>query len=574
MKFFYRVVFVCLLLASQYKICNAKDLNIIEVKDLKGGIQKTLPMDEPNKVLKGRVENQAEFHVLNDIQLNINDVKGPGKASSSLTDGTTYLENMNIYGKGNLGKLDYNFNIGGKATNDNRVELRGMTFTSLQGQAKYGNNTVTGGDVFESFSQYSLNTTLKGASYKYYNADDNLPDVTVVFGNAYPKWENAFKLKDYHMMQRRAYGVNLRHDLTPKLNAGISYLRSDDSDRQADTDTLYNNNIYSLDYEYKPIKGLTVRGESAFSQTKNQAGINEIKHTLFGNAHRIETIAQGGPSRVNLVYERVNPKFETFLGSASQDRQKASAKWKYKYSKNITLNSGFTWFQNSLSNSANRNDNYKPELGVNIKRLFNRKYSEADISFKFDKRTGKRPVNFDHYTNLSYRDRLGFVDMDNNFGFAQYRTSGNARNTYDFNYSTSLGTRHNLGAVVLKPSINAGSNFIEDEILNKIDKIIEYSIGLGMDIPKHKITSNFKFGQNILASPQGDCSNKLFTSISFYYKPSFLGKLNSSTIFLRASINDFNFETRSRNFAEKSISMGLNIPIDLFVGKKNKVERL
>lgn len=574
MKKSLRVVLLCLTLVAQTQVSKAKELNVIEVKDLKGGVQKTTPVETEPKVLKGRIENQAEFHILNEIQLNLNSVKGPGKDSSSLTRGTTYLENMNLYGKGNLGKLEYNFNIGGKATDDKRIELKGMTFTSMQGQAKYGNNTLTGGDVFESFSQYSLNTTLKGASYKYYNPDDNLPDVTIVFGNAYPKWENAFKYKDYRMIQRRAYGVNLRHNFTPKLDIGLSYLRSDDSDRQTDTDTLYNNNIYSFDYEYRPIKGLTVRGESAFSQTKNQAGIDEIKHTLFGNAHRIEAIASGGPSRVNLMYERVNPKFETFLGSASQDRQKASAKWKYRYNKNITFTSGFMWYQNSLENVASRNNNYKPEIGVNIKRLFNRKYSEADLSFKFDQRTGKKPTEFDHYTTLSYRDRFGFVDMDNNFGFAQYRTSGNARNTYDYNYSTSLSSRHKIKGIVLKPSINAGSNFVEDELLNKIDKIIEYSVGMGVDIPKHKITSNIKFGQNMLASPQGDSSMKLFSNVSFYYKPSFLGYFNNSTIFLRAGINDYNFDTRSRNFGEKYVSMGLNIPIDLFVGKKKKIERI
>jgi hypothetical protein len=369
-------------------------------------------------------------------------------------------------------------------------------------------------------------------------------------------------------MQRVGYGANVRHNLTPNLDLGLSFLRSQDDERQSDSDPMYGNNIYSFDYEYRPIQGLTLRGESAFSQTNRQLEFGADHHTYFGHAQRIEAIAQGGPSRVNLEYEYVTPKFETFLGSASQDREKAKINWKYKYNKNISFNTGVLWFMNKLNDEENRTQNWKPEFGINIKRLFNRKYSDVDLTFKFDRKSGVGSRSFDHFTNLSYRDRFGMFDVDNNFGFTSYNTNKNSRESYDYNYNTSISTRKTFGLFVFKPSINAGTNFVDDEINNKVDKIIEYSTGMGIDIPKYKITSNWKFGQNILNSGTGDNSNKLFTNISIYYKPSFLGYFNNSTIFLRAMINDFNFQTNTRNFCEKSISMGLNIPVDLFIGKK------
>jgi hypothetical protein len=572
---------LCLALNLSTNIVQSKELDVIEVKDLKGGVQKTLPT-EPKKdtttLLKGRVQNQAEFHILNEIQLNINDVRGPGKDSSSMTDGTNYFNNLNIYGKGNLGKLNYQFNMGGRATSDNRVDVKGLNLTTLQGKANYGSHTVSAGDVFESFSQYSLNTNLKGASYKFVNTEDNLPDVTAVYGMAYPRWDSMFRAKDVRTMQRAGYGANARHEILPNLTTGFSFLRSQDGERQSDSDPLYENNIYSFDYEYAPAKEFTLRGESAFSRTHKMASISSEHDGYYGSAHRAEAILSGKNDRVNLEFERVSPTFETFLGSAAQDREKAKVKWKHKHSKNVTFNSSFLWYMNKLRDgqSSDRNQYYRPEVGVNVKRLFHRKYSEADLVYRFDRRAGKTPHAFDQYTNLNYRDRFGFLDVDTNMGLNTYNTSSNQRETYEYNYSTALSSRHNVGIFVFKPSLNAGTNFVDDDLNNTVDKIVEYSAGLGIDVPKYKVTSNMKFGQNILNTGiAGGNNDKMFANISIYYKPSFIGYLNNSTLFIRFVINDFNFQTRSRNFSERSIVMGFNMPIDLFVGKpKKKPERL
>lgn len=500
--------------------------NIIEIKDLKGGVKKIESAEKPlpgvvtqqeeSTVLKGRIENKAEFHVLNEIQLNINDVTGPGKASSSLSDGVKYMENMNLYGKGNLGEFDYQFNLGGRATNDDRIDPRSMTVTSLQGKAQFRDHILSAGDVFESFSQYSLNTNLKGTSYKFYNNEDSLPDVTLIYGYAYPRWDSFFRATNARAMQRIGYGLNLRHDFTPNFDAGFSFLRSQDDERQFTSESLYDNNIYSIDFEYRPIPGLTVRGETAYSHADRQIQDGDPHSSYFGHAHRIEAIGDGGPSRVTLEYERVSPKFETLLGSAAQDREKFKARWKYKYNKNITFNTAFMWFMNNLNDADERTHNYKPEFGVNVKRLFNRRYSDLDLVFKFDRRTGSGTRAFDHFTTLNYRDRFGFLDLDQSLGFTSFNTNKDRREAYEYNYHTSLSSRHNFKGIVFKPSVNAGTYFIDDTIFNTTDKIVEYSAGLGLDIPKHKITSNWKFGQNMLNSGQGDNSNKMFTNISIY----------------------------------------------------------
>lgn len=526
-------------------------------------------MLEP-QLLKGHIENYAEIHIINDIQLNINDVKGPGRASSSLTDGTRYIENINLYGKGKLGKLEYLFNAGGRATSDDRVDIKGMSLTSLKGQATYEDHTVTVGDVFESFSQYTLNTSLKGASYKFYDETDNLPEFTAVYGYAYPRWDSMFKSEDVQTMRRRAYGANLRKSLTDKLDLGVSYIGSMDGDRKSDSEIQYRNNVYSTDYEYRPIPGLTIRGENAFNNGEKQYDPTRRYSSYFGHAHRVEAIGVGGPSRVTLGYEYVNPKFESLLGSAAQNRQKANAKWKYNIAKNTTMDTSFLWYQTGLNKGKQSIHTFRPTLGFTQRRFLNRRYAQAGVGYRLNMSDGNYSKSNDHFIDMTYRDRFGFLDMDNPFGFTNYNTSKRGRQTFEYNYHTTLSSRHKAGMFVFKPSVSAGTNFIDDEIRNSLDKITDYSVGLGIDVPKYKLTTNMKFGQNILNTGRAVDSNKLFTNISIYYKPTFIGFLNGSTFFIRVALNDFNFSTRTRNFTEKSISMGMNIPVDLFIGKKKQ----
>lgn len=552
----------------------AKELDVIELDNFKGGVEENQMTEEESSqeddLLKGKVEKFTELHILNDFQIDMNEVSGPGAASSSLSDGFMYMENLNMYGKGKIGKFEYVFNAGGRATNDPRVDIKGLTLTSLRGQATYEDHTFTAGDVFESFSQYSLNTNLKGFSHRFVNHTDNKPDVTAVFGYAYPRWDSFFKADNVQTLQRRAYGLNIRKDINPNLDIGLSYVRSDDDDRHVASEALFDNNIYSIDYEYRPIPGLTIRGENAFNNGEHQLVMFGNRASYFGHAHRIEAIGVGGPSRVTMGYEYVNPKFQTLVGSAIQGRQKANAKWKYKIAKNTTMDTAFLWYQTRLGQGAASVQTFRPEIGFTQNRFLNRRYAQAALSYKLNMSDGNHLKSNDHFVNINYRDRVGFVDMDNQFGFNTFNTTKRNRESYEYNYHTSLSSRHRAGIFVFKPSVSAGSYFIDDEIRNSLDKIIEYAVGLGIDMPKHRISSNIKFGQNMLSTRTGDSSSKYFTNISIYYKPAFVGFLNSSTFFIRVAINDFNFATRSRNFAEKSISMGMNMPVDLFVGKKRE----
>ena len=129
--------------------------------------------------LASNVHAENEFHLSNEFFVTHNSVTDQGNASSSLTEGFRYLNVLGINGNGKISQFDYNFNIGGKATDDTRNDPMTFSLTNLQGKITNKIHTINFGDTFESFSQYSLSTALKGASYRFFDEVANTPEITI-----------------------------------------------------------------------------------------------------------------------------------------------------------------------------------------------------------------------------------------------------------------------------------------------------------------------------------------------------------------------------------------------------------
>ena len=501
----------------------------------------------------------AEIRASNELSAVYNDASGPGKAGSSLTEGLNFLEVLNLYGSGSAGAWDYSWNAGAKATDDERSDAKKVSLMNLQGRLTDKTHTVTAGDVFESFSQYSLATSLKGASYRFAKEGSKLPELTAVFGSAYPRWDALWHDPVTRTVNRQAAGLRLRQQLGGDLWAAASYVGTKDTARVAAADALYDAKNYGVDFGYNPIPGLTVSGEYSASDYDEATGGTSEK----GAAARFEITGDADPSRVTLEYENVHPDFLSPLGSATPDRRKLKAKWRYKHSKRVTFNSGLLWYRNNLDNNvaAGTTYNWKPELGVSVKKPFaSRAYSNADLSYKFDRKFGGGSSGADHYLNASYRDRLGALDSDTNLGYTLYRTKTAVRDASEINFNTSLSSRHEVKSVVLKPAVNLGTWYSKDELADETDKLYEYSLGLGLDAPGADFTSDLRAGANTLkkSAAGADDSSRFFASLSAYWRPKLLANLNESTLFLRAGFNDYAFTTASRDFREKSLTIGLN----------------
>ena len=495
-----------------------------------------------------------ELHFSNDLSLTYSDIAGPGRSNTSLTQGTRYTNLLNTNGNGKAGGYDYNFSVGGKATDDKRNDIKVFSLTNLQGRLSNGVHTFNLGDTFENFSQYALATSLKGASYKFAQPGTNLPEVTGIFGYAYPRWDNFYGDHAVRVVERQAFGGRIKQPLGADLWGGASMVRSVDTHRRSSSDPLENANVYTGDWEYKPIPGLTVAGEHSWSNTGESPSEGAANTSFNGNAQRVEAVGDADPSRVSLEMERVSPKYETLLGAATPDRLKANAKWRYLATKRVTVNSGMLWFRDDVEGQkAAPTHNWQPELGVTVKALAGRPYASTGLNYKFSRRYGPAQDSADHFFNLNYKDRFWELDNDTNLGYTFYSAN---RDSKEYTYNTTLSTRKTAGEVVLRPQVAAGGWTSNDELSMVSERIYEFSVGCGVEVPRWKLTSDLKVGQNSLDRPGTDNSRKAFADLGVYYRPSLLGR---TTVYLRGYLNEFRYSAADRDFRERSVTSGVSI---------------
>ena len=497
-----------------------------------------------------------ELHFGNDFSLNYNDIAGPGRSNSSLTQGYRYTDLLTTNGNGKAGAYEYYFSAGGKATDDKRNDIKVFTLTNLQGHVSNGMHTVNIGDTFESFSQYALATSLKGGSYRFAKEGTNLPQVTAVYGYAYPRWDNFYGDHSVKVVQRQAFGGRLKQPIGADLWIGGSAVRAVDTHRRSPTDTLENAGVYTGDWEYRPIPGLTVNGEHSWSKDIQSPSEGTADNRLIGNAQRVEAVGDADPSRVSLEFERVSHNYQTLLGAATPDRLKGKAKWRYLATKKVTVTSGLLWFRDDVDHQKTAPiQNWRPELGVILKSLPGRPYATTGLNYYFSRRYGPATATSDHVFNLNYKDRFGEFDNDSNLGYTYYDAS---RKTKEYTYNTMLSSRYNAGEIVFKPQAAAGGWTSNDELSMVSERIYEFSVGCGMEVPRWKLTTDLKAGQNSLDRNGADNSRKAFADLGVYYRP-VIGKLRQTTFYVRGFLNEFRYTTSSRDFRERSVTSGVNI---------------
>ncbi len=494
------------------------------------------------------------WSVWNDTSVIFTDLNGPGQSSSSLTEGIRHNSVLDIKSRGKISSYDYSLALGFKATNDERRDTERISLTNFRGRLSNQVHTLNLGDTYESFSKYALNTAIKGASYRYRNDENNLPEVTLLGGVAYSRWDNFW---DNDTTERKLYAARVKQNLTQNLWLAASAVSIKDDDSYFSS-PLYDGNTLSFDLGYQPLPGLTMIAEGSFSHIdEDNATSGLIKHN--GEAYRIEVIGDQNPSRVVLEYERVSPDYLTIAGSATADREKAKASWRYKYTKRLTVTSAFLWYRDNLDNQlAVRTHHYKPEIRFSLQQMFNRRYAIGSLGYKMDRSISSSVSTQNHFISASYRDRFGIFDSTTNLGVTFYDTK-TTRDSDEFIANTSLSTRITQGSIVWKPAIYLGTWRNDNELTDETDHIYEYSVGLGCDIPSKKITAKLKVGQHKLIKDSAEDAERLYSSLDIYYRPKLFAQLKNSTLYLRALVNDYEYTTGSRNFRENRVIAGFTI---------------
>ena len=190
--------------------------------------------------------------------------------------------------------------------------------------------------------------------------------------------------------------------------------------------------------------------------------------------------------------------------------------------------------------------------------MFNRRYAIGNLGYKLDRSHSTGVSTQNHFISASYRDRFGILDSTTNVGLTLYETK-TTRENEEILANTSLSARITRGDLIWKPSIYLGTWRSDDELTDQTDYIYEYSLALGCDIPKKKITSELKIGQHKLLKDGADDAERLHASLNIYYRPRLFASLKDTTLYLRGLVNDYEYTTSSRDFRENRVIAGFTV---------------
>ncbi len=495
------------------------------------------------------------LRIENDFYIEYNDISGPSRNSSILTNGTTYYNLFTVNMQGKWEDFDYNINAGFKLTDNERKDVKKFSFTTLSGQVKGNRQALDLGDYFRSYSKYSINTSLKGAGYTYILKNGDTFDLT--YGFAVPRWDS-FWDNEVESTEREVYGIRYDKKLSDTLNVGMNVVKTDDSNDVDIGIPLYETSLITINSTYSPLPGLKLYGEYSHSENKTDDGTTNIKHK--GNALLLQATGNKNPSRVQLEYERIDPDFKTVTGSATPDREKAKATWRYKLTPKTTLNTGFLWFRNNLNgDEAETTHTYRPNIGFTFKDLFDRQYALLDLNYKLNRIEGINKTSDDMF-DLNYRDRFGIVHSDIGLGYTLYDTDNNQRSQKEFRFNGTFNTRHTVDDLVLKPSIILGSWDMNDELDNNGDnRYYQAAFGLGIDAPNQKISTNLRIGKNRSMRDTGDDLDKYFGSFDAYWNIGKLDPFSRVMLYCKAYLNDYQYTNISQDYQEQSAMLGFKL---------------
>jgi hypothetical protein len=503
-------------------------------------------------------EEEVTRRISNELELNYNNVSGAGAAQSTLTEKFNLIENIQLNQGVDAEKRSYWLNLGGRGTDDRTVDLRPLSLTNLQLKMGSGPNRWTLGDTFEFFSQYTLSSSLKGLAYTFDSDSDRIPAVTLIYGVGYPRWDSFYGPARVKSIRRQAYGVRAAQQLGDAWTFGLQLLQVDDSKRVNPTDPLYEGPVYGFDWQYKPFEGLMIAGESAFSNADESPGVGAAEISRNGSAHRIIFDGQGDNIRLNVEYERVSPGFITLLGSATSDRERVRARWRQRNGKNTTMNLGFIWFRDNLSDQkAFSTAHWRPEVGFAQRRLFNRVYASGDVAYRYDTSNGGGRKAKNHYFDLGYRDRFGTMDFETRAGLINYNTDPGIRDSNEYTLNATLGTRKTMGSVIYRPQLFLGTWLAKDDLTGFEDRVYETSVGLGLDFPESNISANVKLGTHRLLRDGGDDNDRLFANLGVYWRPPASLGMTDQTLYFRIAFNDYDNTDDSRDFTETTWAVGI-----------------
>ena len=506
-------------------------------------------------------DSGTDFHLENDFSVRSNHVSGPGRESSSLTEGVNYLDILSAYGKGRVGDLRYNFNVGGKMTDDENFDIKRYSLTHFNLSLLSGAHQLRIGDVFPFFGDYALSSAVKGASYKYDgDASVCIPEMTVVYGLSAPRWDSLWGGSEVAVPEREVYGARLLYRLPASLKAGINWVRAEDSDPVAPDDSLYDTMVCAVDCQFQPVPEFVLTGESAFNETRIFSEAEPHTDDLDGYALRLKGKTEGSALRVGMEYERVSPDFENPLGSAHPDREKVKLSSQYWFNESIQVYTNVLWFRDDLDNqkAMGRTDVWRPEAGIAWQGIFRRPRASVRLSCRREIADREdEDLEDNTYIKLNYKDRFGIIETDSNLGVNFRKQEEETEDNEEFVYNTTLRTRLSALGAEFMPQLSLGGWTWKYELSTAEDQARRCAFGLGINLPFWQVKGSMAVGINELDIYDEDDSTRLFGNVNITWQVNSLAPANETMLYAKGIFNDFEYTTATESFREEQVIAGI-----------------
>jgi hypothetical protein len=511
-----------------------------------------------------RAEAQAEQKLTLDMTVNQNWVSGPGASQSWLATGHPFVSNIVSY---NYNRTDqerkFAFGFQGRITDDETVDLQTCSLSNLTLNWEDQARKIYVGDVMANFSNYSMCSALKGFSYNILpsNGPSRKPEINFLYGVGYPRWDNFWGGTKLKAIKRTAAGLNIRESFGEKGDLGLTFVNSDDTNRLFSTDPLYQNNVYTLNWELRPKEGLNLKGESACSTTTQSPSDSESDRDYHGYAHQFSLNKTVRHQKWLYEYEIVSPDFTSLLGYAITDQERMKLRWTHNLSPDLSLDTGVAWSHNGLTGSTQtyRTDLYQPEFNLSLITPFRRETANLDLGIRFDRRYGGGSSESDRTVMAAYRDTFGKVETDISLDYQFDKTTPYDSGVKNDNLAFNLTLAANMDktSYILRPMLTLNCSRNMDLLNHYNDRMYEAAAGLSYQRPQGDFNCNFRVGKNQNLKESTPDSSKWFSTFREEAQPDFLKKYNARQ-FLEIGINAYKFDDAGNKYRETGASAGIH----------------
>ena len=278
-----------------------------------------------------------------------NAVSGGNANASFLSPGRFFTDDVHFMDNVKRGDLNWETAMDGREATDPRVELHRYNLKRFYSKVSDPLNEGVVGDFLGSLSQYTLNTSLKGAQYTRHLSSGTV-DLTALYGTPKSNWDDLWNHNAQETVDRQAFGLRGLKRFGGDAALGASFVESaDNRARYITSAVLVDQRVFGVDWALPRFHDFWFHGESAYSKTH----LDNPTTTASGQEGRANLVKgeySHGPFQSRTDFERVTPDFNTVNGSASPDLLRYTTENRLKLVGPWSLLANYTWFHNNLTN--------------------------------------------------------------------------------------------------------------------------------------------------------------------------------------------------------------------------------